>query len=86
VYRIEFSNSAAKELDWIYKKDKKLYGRFCVAIDSLGNDPFQGKKLKGPLGSDYSLRLGDYRIIYTIHKEKLLVQIIDLGHRRDIYR
>ncbi len=86
MYKIEFSHNAVKEFQRVYQHDKRLYARFCAAIDSLAKDPFQGKKLKEPLSEDYSVRLGDYRIVYTVLKDKLLVHIIDLGHRRAIYR
>ena len=84
--KIEFSYLAAKELEKIYKADRKLYFRFITAIETLKTSPYQGKHLKGRLAGDYSLRVGDYRIIYTIHKDSLTVYIIDLGHRREIYR
>lgn len=86
MYKIEFSNLAGKELEKIYKADKKLYSRFILAIESLKTNPFQGKYLKGKLAGDYSLRLGDYRIIYTVYKKTLTIYIIDLGHRKEIYR
>jgi mRNA interferase RelE/StbE len=85
MYRIEFSNLAAKELEKIYKADKKLYSRLLTAIESLSISPYQGKCLKGKLLGDYSLLVGDYRVIYTVHKNKLIVYIIDLGHRKAIY-
>ena len=52
----------------------------------LEADPFQGKPLKGRLQGSYSCRVGSYRIIYKIFQSKLLVIVIDIGHRRDIYR
>jgi mRNA interferase RelE/StbE len=86
MYKIEFSNLAFSELGKIYNIEKKLYFRLISAIETLRTNPFQGKKLKGKLKGDYALRVGDYRIIYTIHKDKLIVYIIDLGHRKEIYR
>ena len=86
MHRVEFSRLAARELERIYKLDKKLYFRFIRAIDTFKTNPHQGKRLKGKLSGDYSLRLGDYRIIYTIQKNRLIVYIIDLGHRKEIYR
>ena len=86
MYGIQFSNLAGKELEKIYKVDRKLYGRLIAAIETLKANPFQGKSLKGKLSSDYSLRVGEYRIIYTIYKDTLMVYIIDLGHRREVYR
>lgn len=86
MYKIEFSNLAGKELEKIYRADRKLYSRFITAIESLKTDPFQGKSLKGKLKGDYSLRIGECRVIYTIYKEKLIIYIIDLGHKREIYK
>ncbi len=87
MHRIEFSNLAAKELEKIYRVDKKLYSRLIAVIETLKTSPYQGKRLKGKLAGDYSLRVGgDYRIIYTVHKNTLVVYIIDLGHRKEIYR
>lgn len=86
MYRIEFSRLAAKELEKIYRVDKKLYTRFITTIETLRKNPYQGKSLKGKLAGDYSLRMGDHRIIYTLHRETIVVYIIDLGHRKEIYR
>lgn len=86
MHKVEFSNLAAKELEKIYRVDKKLYFHLAAAIEALRTNPYQGKRLKGKLRGDYSLRAGAYRVIYTIHKDKLIVYIIDLGHRKEIYR
>lgn len=86
MYRIEFTNLAAKELEKVYRQDKKLYSRLIAAIEALKRKPYQGKRLKGKLAGDYSLHVGDYRILYTVHKHRLIVYIIDLGHRKEIYQ
>ncbi len=86
MYSIEFSHTAAKELENICKRDRNLFPRIITAIESLKTNPLIGKKLKGKLQGDYSLRVADYRIIYTIGKGKLNIYIIDVGHRRDIYK
>lgn len=86
MYKIEFSNSVFKELAKIYNIEKKLYFRLIASIETLRSNPYQGKKLKGKLKGDYSMRISDFRIIYTIYKNKLIVYIIDLGHRKEIYR
>ena len=86
MHKIEFSYLASKEIEKIYKADRKLYSRLITAIEALRTDQYQGKRLKGRLCGDYSLRVGDYRVIYTIYKDKLMVYIIDLGHRKEIYR
>ena len=86
MHKIEFSHLAAKEFEKIYTTDKKLYSRLITAIETLKIKPYQGKHLKGKLVGDCSLRVGEYRVIYTVHKDKLIVYIIDLGHRKEIYR
>lgn len=86
MHRVKFSNLAAKQLEKIYQLDKKLYSRLIAAIETLKKSPYQGRHLKGKLAGDYSLRVGDYRIIYTVHKNTLVVYIIDLGHRKEIYK
>ncbi len=45
--------------------------------------PFGYRKLKGKKG--YRIRVGDYRIIYTIQDNVLVVEVVALGHRKDIY-
>lgn len=68
------------------QREPALYQRVARALDDLERDPFQGKPLKGDLRGRYSYRVGSYRIIYLIQHHQLLVLIIDIGHRRDIYR
>jgi len=86
MHKVGFSNLAAKELEKVYKVEKKLYFHLIAAIEALKESPYQGKRLKGKLIGDYSLRVGDYRVIYRVYNDKLVVYIIDLGHRREIYR
>ena len=86
MYKIELSKNVEKVLTDVFKADRKLYGRLINVIEALSENPFVGKKLKGPLKGDYSLRVGSYRIIYCVSNKKLIVYIIDLGHRREIYK
>ncbi|MBD2751495.1 type II toxin-antitoxin system RelE family toxin [Spirosoma validum] len=83
MYQVQISNRAAKALE---KLPDGLYERIREAIQDLAENPRPTgcKKLKGRLG--YRIRVGDYRIVYEIEDDKLLVLIIDIGHRREIYR
>lgn len=83
-YRIEVKKSAAKELKKISKSDQK---RIVRAIDNLAeNLPNPDTtKLKGN-NPFHRIRVGDYRIIYEIQNDILLILIIKIGHRKDIYR
>jgi mRNA interferase RelE/StbE len=61
--------------------------RVSEAIDSLEENPRPSgvKKLKGSKEL-YRLRVGDYRIIFAIRDQELLVIVVNAGHRRDVYR
>jgi len=83
-YRIEVKRSAAKTLKKISKPDQK---RISKAIDNLAeNLPNPDTtKMKGD-NPFHKIRVGDYRIVYEIQDDILLILIIKIGHRKDIYR
>ena len=82
-YRIELKKSVLKDFDSIPKKDLQ---RILVAIESLADDPrpSQSKKLSGL--EQYRLRQGNYRILYSIKDDLLIVFVVAVGHRKEIYR
>ena len=84
-YRVEVARRVEKFLASL--RDRKLQQRLVALIRDLETEPrLSGcRKLSG---SDdiFRLRLGDYRIIYRVEDEKLVVLVIEIGHRRDIYR
>lgn len=82
MYKVRVERKAQKKLS---KIPEPYYSNLKTAILDLGNNPRpQGyKKLKGRDG--YRIRVADYRIIYEIQDSVLLVDVIDLGHRKDIY-
>ena len=81
--RIEFRPKAQKVLRSL---DKKSQERIYAAIELLRFDPIPKTALRLTGSSNYRVRVGDYRVIYTFHGELLVVCIIAIGHRRDIYR
>ena len=85
-YNVELSNQAERVIRRMAEREPALYQRVANAVDDLQHDPHQGKPLKGELKGRYSYRVGIYRIVYLIRRQELLVLIIDIGHRRDIYR
>jgi len=85
-YKLELSKRAERVLVQIAQKQATLYQRLARTLDDLEHDPFQGKPLKGELKGCYSYRVGDYRILYRVYRDRLLVIVIDIGHRRDIYK
>ena len=83
-YRIEFKRSAAKALKKIPKSDQK---RIRDGIDSLSEylpDPAT-TKMKGD-NPFHRIRVGDYRIIYEIHGDILVIMVLKIGHRKEVYR
>ena len=83
-YTIKFSPHAAKSFR---KLPRTIQGRLYTAIDPLKDNPrLPGtEKLKGS-DKSYRIRVGDYRILYEIVDEELIVYIIETGHRHEVYR
>ncbi len=82
MYEIIFDNSAAK---FFKKLDRNLQERIGKKIELLKNNPMLGESLIGNLSGLKRLRVGDYRIIYQIKNEQLIILILDIGHRKNIY-
>ena len=81
-YRIEVTPAAARALKRV---DHQHRDRIRGAIALLSHDPRPpgAKALQGRPG--FRVRIGDYRIVYTIQDDVLLVVVVTLGHRRDVY-
>ena len=83
-YRIEFKRSAAKVLKKLPKQDRR---RIRDKIDSFAEnlpDPMT-TKMKGD-NPFHRVRVGDYRIIYEIHEDTLVILVLKIGHRKEVYR
>ncbi len=87
MYKVELSRQADKDLEKVFRADKKLYLRFIDSLQTIARPPLQeGKPLHGELKGLRSYRFGSYRILYEVRQGELRVIVIDLGHRRDIYK
>jgi mRNA interferase RelE/StbE len=82
VYKVRIEKAAQKSLE---KIDEPFYSRIKTAILNLSNTPrpVGCKKLNGR--DAYRIRVAHYRIIYEIFDNILTIDVIDLGHRKDIY-
>ena len=83
-YALSLERAAFKQLE---RLPEDIRVRIADAINALANDPrpFGCKKLAGREAA-YRLRVGDYRIVYSVNDRENVVEIIKLGHRREVYR
>ena len=81
-FKVVLSKKAAKQLD---KLPELVAEPIFKAIQRLAFNPRPNghKKLKGRLG--FRIRVGNYRVIYEIFDSELIIDVVSLGHRRDIY-
>ena len=83
MYEVQFSNQSRK---FIKDLDDKRKLQIKKVIDTLIKDPFSlpYKKLNG-MDADYRIRVGEFRISYSIEKNELLIRIIKIGNRENFY-
>jgi mRNA interferase RelE/StbE len=82
-YKIFIKPSAAKELEALPKKDRL---RIVEKIRGLSGNPRPPgcEKLSGE--EKYRIRQGDYRVLYSIQEDEVIITIVKVGHRREVYR
>lgn len=82
-YRVEIKRPAAKELKKLPKDDLKIIIEK-IGLLSMDPRPVESKKLSND--EKYRLRWGKYRILYYIENDALIVYVVKIAHRKDIYR
>ena len=83
-YRVQFTSSAARQGD---RLADEVHARLDRKILQLQVNPRPTGVVKLAGGDDlYRVRVGNYRIIYRVHDDILLILVIKIGHRRDAYR
>ena len=82
-FEVEVKASALKELKKLQRKDRL---RISGVITSLSVNPLPPASIKLAGRDGYRIRIGDYRLIYTVNASKLIVLVIKIGHREDVYR
>jgi mRNA interferase RelE/StbE len=86
-WRIEFDPAAAKELRKLGATAAGRIVEFLSTRIAKIDDPRSlGEALKGRLGELWKYRIGDYRIIVDIQDQVLLILVVRIGHRREIYK
>ena len=83
-YRIEWKRSAVKELQSL---PPEVVRRILSVVERLADSPAPhgAIKLTG-FEQTYRVRVGDYRIVYSIYQVQLVIEIVRVAHRRDVYR
>jgi mRNA interferase RelE/StbE len=82
-YRVEIDRRARKALAGMHPVAR---ARVLAAVTTLGEDPRPPGAIQLKGSPTWRVRVGDYRIIYDIDDGVLTVLVLDLGHRREIYR
>lgn len=84
-YEVEWQRPAAKELR---KIDPQVRRRIISAVEDLRTDPrpAQSTQLKGAPANWLRVRIGDYRIVYEVNDDRLLILVLRVGHRSEVYR
>jgi len=82
MYRIIFKSPAKR---FLKKLDSSLQQRIIKRLKKLKENPRLGKPLTATLAGLWSLRIDKYRAIYKVIENKLIIIVIGIGHRKDIY-
>jgi len=83
-YTIQFKPLALRQLEKLPREAQRRLG---AKIEALRDDPFPAgcKKMVG-IPDTCRIRAGDYRVVYQVHRGVLIVLVLTVGHRRDVYR
>ncbi|PJC45493.1 type II toxin-antitoxin system mRNA interferase toxin, RelE/StbE family [Candidatus Pacearchaeota archaeon CG_4_9_14_0_2_um_filter_30_8] len=82
MYKIILKERALRFFSKLDKLPQKIIGK---KIEKLKDNPRLGKPLTGPFSGLWSLRIEKYRCIYAINDNELIVVVIEIGHRKNIY-
>lgn len=83
IYELKFRKSVHKDLHGLPKADLL---RILNRIESLRDDPRPAGSQKLSGAEKYRVRQGDYRILYSIDDDAIVVEVVKVGHRREVYR
>ena len=83
MYTISIKQSAVKVLSKIEPAQRL---RLIEAIDKLKTNPNAGSVLKGEFSGLRRIRIGDYRIVYEVQNQQLIILVVRVAHRREVYK
>lgn len=83
-YKIEWKTSASRELRSL---PKNVIAEIVARVTDLRDDPFpEGVKKLAGAEQTYRIRFSSYRVIYTVEKDKRIVEVVRVGHRQSVYK
>ncbi len=86
-YSVEYTQTAVKQLK---KMDRKIASFIISFIEDklvdCENPRLHGKALQGNLNDKWRYRVGDYRILTLIEDDKVIITVVEIGHRKEIYK
>jgi mRNA interferase RelE/StbE len=83
-YTVQFKPLALRQLE---KLPREAQRRLSTKIEALRDDPFSvGCKKMAGISDAWRIRAGDYRVVYQVYRGVLLVLVLTVGHRKDVYR
>ena len=85
-YTVVLSKLAQEQFDSFIRTNRKLGEQIAKAIDRLAAHPELGELMKGDWQGYRKYRTGDYRIVYRTEHARLIIYIITIGNRKDVYR
>jgi len=86
-YKVRIENPAQKSLKKMDKNDSKIIMAWISKNLVNCEDPYiQGKSLQGNLKGKWRYRIGDYRLLCNIDNENIIILVLAIGHRKNIYK
>ncbi len=83
-YNIKWTSSSLKELK---KLPKKVIPQIVIKVEELSKNPFPKRVRKLAGSADlFRIRFHDYRIVYRIEKNELIIVVLKVGHRKDVFK
>lgn len=83
---VEFAEKAKKEFLKLDKPIQKQIQTFVVKLQGMSDPRASGKALAGDLAGRWRYRVGDYRLVCEIEDDKILVTVLHIAHRKEVYR
>lgn len=82
-WRVIIEPNAQRELDALGRRTRE---RIVAALFRLAENPMAAPNVKALVGGGYRLRVGDYRVLFALKGEMVVVLVLKVAHRREVYR